>query len=195
MPRGRTSATGITRIKRGTADYPVLLLTRLGQRAPEELTAVGNLDALEEAKTALFCSASTPGSAILPAHDAARHMRESGATVISGFHSTIEKECLQILLRGKQPIIICPGRAIQAVRISQDLRAALEAGRLLLLSPFASTPRRVTKESATLRNELVAALADEAFIAHASPGGETARLLEKLAAWGVPVLGKTAQGG
>lgn len=184
----------ITVIRRGSANYPVILVTRLGQEAPKGLTALGNTDALNTPKTAFFCSANTPGSAILPAHDAARDLRDSGTTVISGFHSTIEKECLQILLRGKQPIIICPGRAIQTARISGDLRAAFDAGRLLFLSPFASTPKRVTKESAALRNELVAALADDAFIAHASPGGETARLLEKLAAWGVPVLRKTALG-
>jgi len=32
---------------------------------------------------------------------AARRMRDEGVTVISGFHSPIEKECLRILLRGK----------------------------------------------------------------------------------------------
>ena len=184
----------MTRIRQGAADYPAILLARLHHEAPKELTALGNTETLRNTKVALFCSAKTPGGAILPAHDAARHMRESGTTVISGFHSTIEKECLQILLRGKQPIIICPGRAIQTARISRDLRAAFDAGRLLFISPFANAPRRVTRESAILRNHFVAALADDAFVAYASPGGETARLLERLVAWGIPLLGKTRQG-
>lgn len=55
----------------------------------------------------VFCSARAPGDAILRAHDAARRMCDEGVTVISGFHSPIENECLRILLRGKQLIIIC----------------------------------------------------------------------------------------
>lgn len=51
------------------------------------------------------------------------------------------------------------------------LLAALSQNRLLLLSPFEKTPRRVTADSARRRNELVAALADWAFIAYCTPGG------------------------
>jgi hypothetical protein len=115
-------------------------------------------------------------------------MRGDGVTVISGFHSPIEKECLRILLRGKQPIIICPARAIEPMRIPTQCRAAFDAGRVLFLSTFTKQPRRVTKDSALRRNELVAALADEAFIAHVSPGGQTAYIVEILERWHVPML-------
>jgi hypothetical protein len=87
----------------------------------------------------------------------------------------------------KQPIIVYPARAIDRMRIAGDLRPAFEAGRVLFLSPFAGTPRRVTRESAIRRNEIVAALADEAFIAHITPGGETERLAELLRGWDVPL--------
>jgi hypothetical protein len=36
------------------------------------------------------------------------------------------------------------------------------------------------------RNEVVAAIADDVYIAHVEPGGVTARLAGKLRAWGVP---------
>ena len=75
-------------------------LARLGANAPGTLTAIGPVALLTHRRTALFCSAHTPGDAILRAHDAARRLRDEGVTVISGFHSPIEKECLQILLRG-----------------------------------------------------------------------------------------------
>jgi predicted Rossmann fold nucleotide-binding protein DprA/Smf involved in DNA uptake len=140
---------------------------------------------LKVRRTALFCSAHTPGDAILRAHDAARRLRNEGVTVISGFHSPIEKECLRILLRGKQPIIVCPARAIEAMRMSTECRAAYDAGRLLFLSPFTKQPKRVTKESAVRRNEIVAALADEVFIAHVTPGGQTDRMANMLRRWGV----------
>ena len=139
-------------------------------------------------RTALFCSARTPADAIRRSRAAAKRMREDGKTVISGFHSTIEKECLQILLRGNQPIIICPARAIEEMRIPGDCRAALDAGRLLLPSPFIEDPLRATRESAILRNEFVAALADSFYIAHMTSGGETARIAGMLNRWGVPAV-------
>jgi predicted Rossmann fold nucleotide-binding protein DprA/Smf involved in DNA uptake len=169
--------------------YPMLLQERLdGTQAPQ-LTAIGKLDLLGQHKVALFCSARTPGDAILRAHDAARHMRDEGIVVISGFHSPIEKDCLRILLRGTQPIIICPGRAIDAMRIPIECRSAFEAGRLLFVSPFTKQPTRVTKDSAARRNEVVAAMADEAYVAYASPGGQTVRIVEMLDRWRIPIVG------
>lgn len=134
---------------------------------------------------ALFCSASCPGDAILAAYDLARRLRDEGVTVISGFHSLVEKEFLHILLRGSQPIIICPARSLKGMRIPKEWRPPLEEGRLLVLSCFESAPRRPTVESARKRNELVAALADEAIIVHATPGGEVERVVNLLDNWGV----------
>ncbi|MFZ5863739.1 MAG: DNA-processing protein DprA [Nitrospirota bacterium] len=176
------------RIGRGAREYPAILLSRLGDHAPEELTALGNPALLCTRRTALFCSARTPGDAILRAHDAARRLRDEGVTVISGFHSPIEKECLHILLRGKQPIIICPARAIETMRIPNECRAAFDAGRVLFLSPVTTQPKRVTKESALRRNEAVAALADAAYIAHVFPNGQTEHIAAMLERWGVPML-------
>lgn len=113
---------------------------------------------------------------------------KGGVTIISGFHSPIEKECLRILLRGKQPIIICPARAIEAMRIATECHSAFDVGRVLFLSPFTNDPKRVTKDSAARRNEFVAAMADEAYIPHVSAGGQTARIAEMPAAWQVPIV-------
>lgn len=181
-----SQSTGPRRIARDAGDYPELLRSRLGENAPAELILLGDKSLLRLRKTALFCSARTPGDAILRAHDAARRMRDEGVTVISGFHSPIEKECLRILLRGKQPVVICPARAIDTMRIPQEIRQAFEAGRVLYLSPFRGQPERITKESARRRNEVVAALADDAYIAHVSPGGGTQRIAHMLERWSVP---------
>jgi len=104
--------------------YPMILRLRLGNGAPRRLAVVGNLDLITVQGTALFCSARVPGEAILQAHDTASRLRDQGVTVISGFHSPIEKECLGILLRGKQPIIICPARAIEGMRMPAVCRTA-----------------------------------------------------------------------
>lgn len=177
------------RIARGATKYPAMLVSRLRDNAPEELIVLGNPDLLRTRRTALFCSTRTPGDAILRAHDAARRMRDDGVTVISGFHSPIEHECLRILLRGKQPIIVCPARAIDGMRVPTECRIAFDAGRVLYVSLFAGQPRRITADSALRRNEMVAALADDAYIAHVSPGGQTTRIADMLMKWKVPLSG------
>lgn len=183
----RMAPLTLTTLGPADPEWPQCLALRLGAEIPNALHAIGPVALLAARRTALFCSARTPGDAILRTHDAARRMRDEGVTVISGFHSPIEKECLQILLRGKQPIIVCPARAIEAMRIPIECRAAFDAGRLLFLSPFARVLKRITKDSAARRNEFVAAMADEAYIPHVSPGGQTARIAEMLTAWQVPI--------
>ncbi|MGQ9681902.1 MAG: DNA-processing protein DprA [Anaerolineae bacterium] len=165
--------------------WPPLLAARLQNQAPAGLFALGDANLLAQPGTALFCSARCPGSAILSAFDAARRLREEGTTVISGFHSPMEKECLRILLRGSQPIVICMARALQGMRLPAEWRRGIDAGRLLLLSPFASAPRRICKESAAQRNVLVAALADRALVIHAAPGGQVEQVVRLMEEWGV----------
>jgi len=65
-------------LARGDELYPGVLLARLGENAPAALTAIGPMALLANRKTALFCSARTPGDAILRAHDTARRLREEG---------------------------------------------------------------------------------------------------------------------
>ncbi|MBM4164638.1 MAG: DNA-binding protein [Lentisphaerae bacterium] len=169
-------------ISKGDSAYPSFLSARLGLSAPSSLTALGNLDLLALPKTALFCSARCPGSAILAAYDQSAHWRDAGRCIISGFHSPVERECLRILLRGKQPIIICPARALPK-RIPPEWRQPFSDGRLLILSAFPDTETRVTAALAHRRNEIVAALGDEAYFAHITPGGSTDLLAKWVAAW------------
>ena len=159
-----------TRITPADARWPVRLSERLGYAAPAQLTTLGNLDLLALPKTGLFCSARCPGHVILSAYDQAARWRDARHCVISGFHSPVEKECLRILLRGEPPIIICPARAMPQ-RIPPDWKKPLADGRLLILSIFPNTESRITADLAARRNELVAALADQVFVAYATPGG------------------------
>src|SRR6266487_2537343 len=77
----------------------------------------------------------------------------------SGFHSPIEKECLALLLRGAQPIVICLARNIERMRVPAVWRQPIADGRLLVLSPFAAPVNRATTKLTKVRNEFVAALA------------------------------------
>jgi predicted Rossmann fold nucleotide-binding protein DprA/Smf involved in DNA uptake len=164
------------------AHYPACLGKRLGPDALPKLSAFGNLDLLALPKTALFCSARSPGHAILAAYDQAARWRDVGRCIISGFHSPVEKECLSILLRGSQPVIICPARSLENMRLPPNRKKPFSDGRLLILSCFVERNRRVTASLAVRRNELVAALADEVSFAYIAPGGEMQRLAHKIAA-------------
>ena len=118
----------------------------------------------------------------MSAYDRAARWRDAGRCIISGFHSPVEKECLRILLRGQQPIIICPARALPK-RVPAEWKRPLADGRLLILSCFTAAHRRATTKLAARRNELVAALADGLWFAHITPGGQMERLAEEAAGW------------
>ena len=155
---------------------------------PPGTTHRGNPRLLEERLTAVFCSQRCPGDLILKTYDLARSLRDSRTPVIGGFQTPMEKECLRLLLRGQQPVVICLARSIENMRIPADWRPALNGGRLLILSPFPSRQRRPTAETAELRNGLVATLADRVLIAHAAPGSKTEAFARSLAAAGKPLL-------
>jgi len=169
------------------ADWPPGLARRFEENTLKRIWLLGDARILKTRKTALFCSSRCPGNAILNAFDTARELREKGVTIISGFHSPVEKDFLRILLRGNQPIIYCIARALNGMRIPKELRPAIEAGRFLILSPFETSPRRQSITSARCRNNLVSALADEALIVHAEPGGEVERIQKLLNRWRIPI--------
>jgi predicted Rossmann fold nucleotide-binding protein DprA/Smf involved in DNA uptake len=170
--------TAPARITSADARYPGRLRVRLGDAAPAELTILGSLDLLALPKTALFCSARCPGEAILRAYDQAARWRDAGRCVISGFHSPVEKECRCILLRGSQPIIICPARSLPK-RVPAEWQKPLADGRLLILSCFNESERRVTAELAARRIEIIAAFADQSWFAHITPGGQMETLAKR----------------
>ncbi len=148
------------------------------------ITARGNLDILKQSDMlALFCSRRCPGDLILKLYDYARELRQQNATVIGGFHTPMEQECLTILLRGAGSLVICPARSLENMRLPASWKKLLDAGRLLLLSPFTEKQHRVTANQANLRNEFVAALATQITIVYADTGGKTEQLAARITDW------------
>lgn len=152
--------------------------------SPNNSATLGNTRIAEGKRLALFCSKKCPGSLIIHTHDLAHALRDAGITVIGGFHSPVERECLNVLLKGTQPLIICPARSLDGMRVPVEWRAPIEQGRLLLLSPFPKKQRRATADLAQKRNEFVAALADVVYIAYAASGSATELLCKTILSWG-----------
>jgi hypothetical protein len=103
-------------------------------------------------------------------------------TVQTGLQA--DKECLELLLRGTAPVVICPARSIERMRLPAAWRTPLDEERLLVCSPFTAPYRRPTASLAEQRNRLVAALADAVVIAHASSGSKSAWLSAEMVASG-----------
>ncbi len=177
-----------TRLIPAKEDRGVGVNGRAAVALPPETAHLGNLRLLDEPLTALFCSNRCPGDLILKTYDLARTMRDAGVPAVGGFQTPMERECLRLLLRGSQPVVVCPARGIYNMRIPRDWRPALDKGRLLVLSPFPATVRRPTAKLAAQRNELVASLASRVFIAHAASGSKTEAFARNLAVMGKRLL-------
>lgn len=178
----------VTVIESISANFPLALRSSDGSAIFAQIGAIGNLAILKKRLLGFFCSTRCPGEVILRTYDLTRALRNAGIAVISGFHSPMEKESLSLLLRGTQSVIICPARSLERMRIPAEWKAPLTEGRLLLLSPFTGNNRRPTVGLAEKRNEFVATLADEIFVAHAAPGSKTEHFCRDVLSWGKPLL-------
>ena len=151
---------GVIKITRDDTRYPQRLVRYLQEQAPTVLYALGNPDILKEDLLGLFCSIRCPGDVIIKTYDLVRELRDQGVTVASGFHSPMEKECLKFLVKGSQPIVICPARSILNMRVPREWENYLSDKRLLIISPFDKQYSRVTSKLAEKRNEFTAALSN-----------------------------------
>jgi predicted Rossmann fold nucleotide-binding protein DprA/Smf involved in DNA uptake len=163
----------IRRLESGKPEYPTILRDRLGDATPRRLYSLGNTAILRNRSLGLVCSIRCPGSVVIKTFDTIRELRDAGVTVIGGFHSPMERQCLDILLRGSQPVILCAARGLSGLRLGADPRRAITENRLLVISPFEEVIRRTTADQAMQRNDLVAAVADAVWAPHAVPGGKT----------------------
>ena len=107
--------------------------------------------------------------------------------LVGGFRSPMELECVRILLRGRQPIVICPARHIDGMLIRKEWIQAFQDRRLLIVSPFGENAKRITRDLADSRNRLVAALSGAIIVPHAAPESHTLILSAELLLVGKPI--------
>ncbi len=153
-----------------------------------EVYAIGDPELLKYAFLGMFCSRKCPGDLILRAYDFAKELRGAEVPVIGSFQSSIEKDCLSLLLGGTQPVVMCLARSIDRLRIRKEWRPAIEDGRLLILSIVPPRYPRPTKKRANSRNLFVAAVAEAILIAHAAADSDTEKLAETIDHQTTPVF-------
>lgn len=163
--------------------YPARLHAMLGAKAPVQLGIAGNVLLLQTRTLALFCSIRCPGAMILQTYQLMRLLRHRPVTIVSGFHSPMERECLRTLANGTAGVVWCLAKSLAAFRLPAEWHPLWESGRLVLVAPFSSEVKRITSTTAAYRNRVAAALADDVFLPYAAAGSHTERFCSELLAW------------
>jgi hypothetical protein len=178
----------VCKIEKDHPECPAVLRKAMLQAGFSTVWTFGDPAILGIPLLGLFCSKKCPGDLIIKTFDAIRQMRDAGVPMIGGFHSPMEKECLDLLLRGKQPVVVCPARSIEGMRIPGTWKRPVDEERMLVLSPFEGREkRRMTAELAIERNRLVASLTDAILVPHAAKESVTEQLCLELLKQGKPV--------
>lgn len=177
---------GYQQLYRGRPGYPAAF-ERLGRDAPPTVSLLGNPAPLNQTLIGLLCSRRIPRGMDELVYEWACAARDLRFSVVGGFLAPAERDCLEILLKGNQPVVVCLARGLRATRIPARWRTPLERGRLLLLSPFPDDLRHLTAGTAELRNRVVATLASRLVVPHAAPGGRLLELARRVIRDGVPV--------
>lgn len=136
---------------------------------------LGNKKILGNYKIGFLCSRKVPANIILKTYDWAIEQRNNGICVVSGFHSKIEKDVFEILLKGNQPIVLVLARGLQQ-KWDSSIKEELKKDRLLVISPFPKKVKRITSANSLIRNKTIIEVSDSIYIPFASEGGQTERL-------------------
>ena len=159
----------------------------------EDLQMLGNAALMERPKIAFLSSRKVAPAAVMRCYDWATGMRGGGSTgrlappdgggtpslpcVVGGFQSALERDVLKLLLpEGGPPIVMVLARGMWR-SVPVEYREAINAGRMLVVSPFSQGVVRASKETAERRNAFVLDHCDEAVFASLDPDGSLARLV------------------
>ena len=123
---------------------------------------IGNIELLDRRKIGFLAGSKINPLSVLPTLDWASEVSvRKDVSIVSGFHSQLERQVLDLLLNGKCGIIFVLARSLYA-KIPLEFQPAMTGGRVI----FVSEERQVrpSKNSAYRRNQLVLSLSDELVI-------------------------------
>ena len=125
-----------------------------------DIQYAGNIELLQLPKTAFLSSRNISPPSVMACYDWATQQRSAGRCVISGFHSSLEKDVLHFLLKGHQPVIMVLGRSLYK-NMPEEFIKPIEENRLLIVSVVPQTTNRQSVESSMIRNKYIIENADE----------------------------------
>ncbi len=138
----------------------------------------GNIKILDLHKVAFLCSQKCPAEVVLKSYDWAKEQREQGNCIVCGNHSQIEKDVFEILLKGKQPLILVLARSLKT-NWESEIKNAINKKRLLVISPFEKEVKRITRETAKKRNQEMIKICDKIIVGYKTKNGQLEELLNE----------------
>jgi predicted Rossmann fold nucleotide-binding protein DprA/Smf involved in DNA uptake len=171
-----------------SAICPGMHSPRASSFLPDHLDVIGEQRLLEHSPLGLLCSNRPPGTLVFRTFELFQRIKRADVTVIGGFHSPMERQCLELLLEGSAGIVVVPARGLASFRMPSAWNQRHAKQRLAVVSPFPRGVRRVSRALAEQRNRFVALLSARLFVPYAAPGGLTERIALETAAAGTPVL-------
>ena len=124
---------------------------------------------------------------LLNIFDWATEIRNQDVTIISGFHSKVEKDVLHFLSKGKQPMKMVLARSMYR-QLPEELKPLVQSGQLEILTLPGLRARLSSQETAMRRNRYMIDMADEVVIGYASPGGNLEKLLNEYEGTGKKIV-------
>ena len=107
---------------------------------------------------------------------------------ISGWHSPLEEEALNILLAQGAPIVFCVPKSLNRFVPSTGVKDQVSQGQALLLTHCSPRAKRISRDASLRRNELVVVLAAALLVLSAPLGSATLKLAKSALRHGKPVL-------
>lgn len=139
---------------------------------------LGNTSLLKRRKIGYFAASKIATLSVLPTLDwAAEVAKREDVAIVSGFHSKMEREVLDFLLRGRCGIICVLARSIYK-KIPDKFREAYNAGRVLFIAPFETSATRASRHLCQQRNEYVASISDELVFSSLTPDSSLYPLIQ-----------------
>lgn len=170
-------------------DHPVVsrAFSEMSVGAERDLLAVGPLPVLDAAAyTAFFWSPRTPGTLNVHLFDVVDAIRDARLPVIGSFQSELEDTWRRTIISAGQQVITCPSRDIFNMRL--PVIEILNEERAMVITPRSFALRKPSAAMRKERDELIAAIAEQVFIAHAPPRSAMELLARHLLARGKPVF-------
>lgn len=133
------------------------------------METLGNTSLIDRKKIGYFASSNIASLSVLPTLDwAAEVAKHEDIAIVSGFHSKMEREVLDFLLRGKCGIVCILARSIYK-KIPDKFSEAYNDRRILFIAPFETSATRASRYLCQQRNEYVASISDELVFSSLTP--------------------------
>ena len=129
----------------------------------------GNTSILYRKKIGYFASSKIASLSVLPTLDWVTEIaKREEVAIISGFHSKMEREVLDILLKGRCGIICVLARPIYKV-IPEKYHDACAQNRVLFISHNTAKSTMTSLRLCQKRNEYIASISDELVFSSLTP--------------------------